>query len=75
MTGLNEERFDAHTYFGFPAWVRLAGDRSVGASSGELQDMRRSAEGLHEELCRPGVRDRIQDVHEGLQKVAEWPPG
>src|SRR5262249_4316961 len=37
----------------------------------ELQDVRRSAESMHEELCRTDLQIRVSDVHEVLQKVAE----
>jgi hypothetical protein len=32
--------------------------------------MRRSAESVHEELCRSGLLDRVQNLHEVVQEVA-----
>src|SRR5690242_438046 len=64
----NEEGADARTCFGFVDCRRFP--CGGGASPNELQDLRRSAEGLHEELCRPGLRDRIQNLHEGMQEIA-----
>ena len=41
--------------------------QQCGAGSNELQGMQRAASGVHEELRRSGVQDRIQDVHESLR--------
>ena len=42
-----------------------------GAGSNILQSMRRTAKGVHEELCRTGLQDRVPDVSQGLQEVTE----
>jgi hypothetical protein len=42
-----------------------------GARSNVLQGMRRAAKGMHEELCRAGLQDRVPDVSQSLQKVSE----
>jgi hypothetical protein len=34
-----------------------------------LQGVRRAAGGVHEELCRTSVQNRVSDVHKVLQKI------
>ncbi len=41
----------------------------AGACRAELQALRGSTKGLHEKLRGPGMLDRIQNLHEGLQEI------
>jgi len=41
------------------------------ARRAKLQDLRRPAKGLLEELRKSGLLDRIQDLHEVMHEVAE----
>src|SRR5215475_11459167 len=51
----------------------VSAGRSPGSGSvcpgPNVQSLRRAAGGVHEELCRTGVQDRVPDVSEILQKV------
>jgi hypothetical protein len=47
--------------------LRLCIDR-CGAGPIELQGLRRPAEGMHEELRRPHLQDRVSDVHEVVRE-------
>jgi hypothetical protein len=40
-----------------------------GAGSNILQGMRRTAKGVHEELRRTGLQDRVPNVPQSLQEV------
>jgi hypothetical protein len=42
-----------------------------GAGSNILQGMRRAAKGVHEELRRESLQDRVPDVPQSLQEVKE----
>src|SRR5438552_9711325 len=70
MRKQNEGRPDADACFGLRNGVRSACWRPAGTGAAKLQGLRRSEEGLHEELCRANLFDRIHDVHEVVQKVA-----
>jgi hypothetical protein len=46
---------------------RCGRSRRPGPTIGSLQDLRRATEGVHEELRRTGLQDRVPNVPEILQ--------
>jgi hypothetical protein len=65
----DKESPHANACFGFHAMRSPCRRRSSGAGATKLQGVRRTAEGMHEELCRPDLFERIPHVHEVMPVV------